>query len=509
MPASKDAGDPQLARGDPDRADRGVAVTLGLCFFLFYLLLWPGHVFGTDEVTVYETARALWERGDLAIPDAGPHVFRGRDGRPYGHFAIGQSVLLLPWYGLGKLALAALPEAWLPGFAGRARPPAGGSVEIAATTLYAPFASAVLVAIFFVFERRLGASLRGALLASLLLGAATYAATMSKFLLRHTSEAILILAAMLCWLRFHKTASLRALLAGSCAASLLVLVSVPATLAGPALAGYLGWALWLRRDSLRSHPALLARTALAIGLPPAVAIGVHMMLNHWLWGRWLESPMVAQRTLFETPFYVGAFGHLLSPGGSVFLYSPILLLAPWTFAGFWRTHRAELLTMIAVALTFFVVHSTFWSWTGLWSAPGPRYLLLVVPLFMLPLGPWLDCLRSVRGWAAVAVLGTAGAWIQLVLMAAPWGSVIRSMEYEKWEAPRYEFMFIPDQSPIVGSARALAAGYLAPWICALARGWPGFAPRPGPALLIFVAWAVCFGLALALLARRVRRHPAP
>ena len=46
-----------------------------------------------------------------------------------------------------------------------------------------------------------------------------------------------------------------------------------------------------------------------------------MAHNYALWGTLLESPMVGQRSLFSLPIHIGLAGYLLSPGGSVFVYS--------------------------------------------------------------------------------------------------------------------------------------------------------------------------------------------
>lgn len=495
----------------PPGADRRVALCLGACALLLYLVFWTGYLKSTDESAVYETARALYERADLAIPASGPHVFAGRDGRSYGHFSVGQSVLLLPFLGLGRLAEAALPDPWVAALAGPVRPgggapQGGGTIGIAAASLYGPFAAAVLVAVFFLFERRLGASLRSALAASVLLATTSYVAVMSGYTLRHTTEAVVILFALQAWYGYARSGRRRQLALGSVAASSLLLVSLPAAIVGPALGAYLLAVLHARKGDHRSGAAL-ARSAAAVALPLAVALTALLLLNRSLWGTWLESPMTAQRGSFGTPFYFGAWGHLLSPGGSIFLYSPLLLLAPTMLRHFATRHRAECWTFLAIGVVLLVVHSTFWSWTGLWSAPGPRYLFLVVPLFLLPLGPWLDAGLTARARCALVALASIGAVVQLVVLSASWDDVIVSMGYRTWAGPRYEFMFLPDHSPILGSAWTVARGDLAPWLATLARGWPGFAPAPGAAVLLFLLWLAAFAAALFTLARALGAHP--
>lgn len=493
------------------RGDRAIALRLGCCALLLYLVFWGGHLKSSDESAVFATTRSLWEERDVAIPPLGPHVYPGRDGRHYAHFSIGQSLLLLPFYGLGKLGGLVLPDPWVAALAGPVRPAGGppqggGTIEIAAASLYGPFAAAVLVALFFLFERRLGASRRSALLASALLATTTYVAAMSGYVLRHTTEAVLILLALYAWYGFARDGRLRDLAIGSAAAASLWIVSQPAVIVGPVLAAYLLAVLWAGRAQLAGGAAL-ARHAAAVALPLALALAALLAYNRHVWGSF-DNPMLAQRSLFGTPFLYGAQGHLLSPGGSVFAYSPLLLLAPWTFRRFWGSNRRELLAIAGIFLVLLAVHSTFWSWSGMFSAPGPRYLFVALPLGMLPLGPWLDA-ASRRARRAVVALAVLGAGVQFVLLAARWGWVIRTFGYETWPAPRYEFLFVPQLSPIVGSASAVAHGAWAPWLALLARGWPGAPPRPGAALLLLGLWALAFAAAVVWLLRAPRATPAP
>src|SRR5262249_41967065 len=150
-----------------------------------------------DETGVFDPALALYEHGALAVASPGMHVFRGRDGRYYTHFAIGQTILTLPFIAVGDALERAVGPERIRAAVGR---DAGGYLDprgspaIFAASAYAPIASGVLVAIFFLFERALGASRRAALCAAGLLGACTYVATHSVYFLQHTTEAIAILS---------------------------------------------------------------------------------------------------------------------------------------------------------------------------------------------------------------------------------------------------------------------------------------------------------------------------
>jgi hypothetical protein len=485
--------------------DRRLAVAFGLACFWVYLPLQHGQFAGTDEVGVYETARALYERGTLEVPP-GYHTFRTREGRVYSHFAVGQSVAALPFLALGRVAEATLPFRWRQALAGprveRGTIRWGGRVDIFTTGLYAPAASAVLAAIFLLWQRRLGASPRAALAASALLAGATYVATQSVFFLQHTSEAVAILGGLYGLHAFRVGGRLRALVAGSLVGSLALLVRVPAVAAAPALAAYALFAIWERRRA--GLPPRLAPAALALVAPAAAVLAVHVAVNRVKWGAWLASPFLGQAHAFTTPWHVGLAGFLLSPGCSVFVYSPLLLLAPWLLADFARRHRAECVAVVAVVASFLLVAARFELWTGLWSSPGPRYVFVATPLLLLPLGSWLDAHRRPVARAGVAVLAAAGLAVQLVLVLASWPAVIELMHYRTWEPPK-GFVWIASESPVPGALRALRAGWVDVWLWKLATGWEGRPGTPGPALALLGAWGVGLAAALLGLARALRR----
>jgi hypothetical protein len=488
---------------DLRRRDRRIATWLGIAAFLAYLPFFRGHFVGTDEAGVFLAARSLYERGTLEVRE-GAHRFRGRGGRIYPHFAPGLVVLALPLCALGDAVARVLPEPWLARI--QVRPEEPGRIdtlvspEIFAVALYPLLASGVLVAVFYLLERRLGASVRSALAAAALLGGASYVATHSVYFLRHTTEAITTLAAFHALLAYRQEGRLRSLALGSLWASLTLLVAVPATVGVLPLGFYALWLLWprLQAGSLPERARLLASAA----APALLVISVHIAVNQVLWGTWLESPMVAQRSHFSARLHVGLAGFLVSPGASVFVHSPLLLLLPWTLPPVWHAHRAECAVALASSLGTLLFCSAFESWPGLWSAPGPRYLFVVTPLLMLPLGPWLDTRRRAGVRALAWGLAVVGAGVQVVLLLARWSAVIRGMGYQKaFRDAGFAFLFVPTESPIVGSWRALVAGHVDPWLWGLARGSELRSGAPFAPAVLLALWCVALGLVL----RRLRQ----
>jgi hypothetical protein len=229
-------------------------------------------------------------------------------------------------------------------------------------------------------------------------------------------------------------------------------------------------------------------------------------VNHAKWGTWVASPFLTQTGVLGNPFSIGLVGLIASPGAGLVAFSPLTLLAPWLLADFARRRRAECAAVVAIGLSFWLLGGSFPAWTGLWSAPGPRYLYPLTPLLLLPLGPWLDAHPRGAWRRAVIVLAVLGAIAQLAVLGAEWSAVIAREHYLEWEPPK-GFVWSFTAGPIPASLRAIADGWLGPWLWTIAKGWPGRAGTPGLALLLLAVWAVAFGAACVKLRRLVAAPP--
>ncbi len=106
--------------------ERRIATWLAVVAALAYLPFNHCHFSGTDEMGVFEPAQELYLRGDMAVEE-GKHRFAGRDGRIYSHFAIGQSILVIPFLAVGD-ALGRWREVFLQALVGPAFQPDGQHV---------------------------------------------------------------------------------------------------------------------------------------------------------------------------------------------------------------------------------------------------------------------------------------------------------------------------------------------------------------------------------------------
>ena len=115
---------------------------------------------------------------------------------------------------------------------------------------------------------------------------------------------------------------------------------------------------------------------------------------------------VTGTSLYGNPL-IGALGLLVSPGKSVLLFSPPLVLALFG----WRRFRAQQPGIARAALLLIAVHFaviaslTFWGGDWAW---GPRYMVVTLPLVCLAL-PFIALPRAVTRGLIRARCGRAVA----------------------------------------------------------------------------------------------------
>jgi len=491
--------------------ERWICLLVGLLVGLWLLGFCRGHLSGSDELNVFETTRAITERGSLAIPPV-PNSRPGRDGRFYSPYAVGQPVAGVPFFALGLAADALLPDSWRRALAGerlvRDVRTWSGEPVIFTSMLYGPVMTGLLVALFFLIQRELGASLRSAIAASLLLGTCTYVAPMSSYLLRHTSEGVTVLSGLYFLIRFERSGARRDLAAGSLCASLTLLARLPGVVVALGFAVFLLPLLHARWRASRDPRAAL-RDLLAALAPAAVVLSLHMASNAVRWGTLLASPMLDEDSRFPYPIWLSAWGFLLSPGASIFVYSPLLLLAPAGLRALAQPRPRLVATILTVFASFLVFFSLYDGWTGLWAAPGPRYLFIPLLFLMLPLGPWLDGGRAGRRWGGALALGAFGLIVQVALLSTHFGTIANEMGWPDYK-PKWSFLFIPDANgPVPAALRALLSGrHLDVWLVRLASGWPGTEAHPGAAAVLACFWLLALALCAAWLRRLYRRSVA-
>jgi len=170
----------------------------------------------------------------------------------------------------------------------------------------------------------------------------------------------------------------------------------------------------------------------------------------------LRTIKISPKILFE-----GVWGYLFSPGKSIFLYSPPLLIVPFFWHKMKRSIKPELIA--ASILTFcylYVLGSASISKLGIlqpiWHGGmnwGVRYISPLIPLWMFVVFDIFRSLRPLQKKLIVVPLFLLGAWIQLVGVSTSYLLQYIDLPYNffigKTEVLVYEYAsFIPRYTPL-------------------------------------------------------------
>jgi len=181
----------------------------------------------------------------------------------------------------------------------------------------------------------------------------------------------------------------------------------------PGILGGVAFLAWRHRK--RALP-LIPHAALT-GAPFLIA---SLVYNYLCWG----SPLSTGYTPYFATYWgenplISLWGTFLSPGKSLLLYSPPLILGLVGIPRLVRDHRAACLAILAIAGPVLLVYSRYklngdWAW-------GPRFAVFVVPAFALSFAVVLD---HVRRWAVTAFV-VLGVCVQLLGISLYWDHFIR------------------------------------------------------------------------------------
>jgi hypothetical protein len=143
---------------------------IATCLGLFTLLLYIGTARGTlsfgDAASMLAVTRSIATQGSVAVPDA-PGAVRGVDGQCYSKYALGQSVLAVPFYLVGSHLCGNCDSS-------HSVNPSANPV-VYSVCLLGIFSGAATVVLFYAASVSLGFGQLGSALAALALGACTFA----------------------------------------------------------------------------------------------------------------------------------------------------------------------------------------------------------------------------------------------------------------------------------------------------------------------------------------------
>jgi hypothetical protein len=164
-----------------------------------------------------------------------------------------------------------------------------------------------------------------------------------------------------------------------------------------------------------------------------------------------DSSWRLDREGWARPIWIGLYGNLFSPGRSIFLYSPPIILALFVWSKFYQRYRAEALLFLMIIITYLVAYSLYGHWHGGW-AWGPRFLMPLLPLFIIPIGYFLEGRRRI---IITTLLAGLGVGVQLLGITINYSYIHWDWLAMNLSLKNPDYLFLPAISPIPMHLQAL------------------------------------------------------
>jgi hypothetical protein len=364
------------------RIGRLVAAT-ALCL---YIATAGGNLGSSDAVFTYEVTKSLVTEGSVGVAynvkDSELH--RGLDGRFYSPFGIGQSVFNIPFFVAGRAL-----RAWLPLRLGTPE-----ALDKAVVAMGNTVAAAGVVWVVFLLAWRLSGDLRAAMSTALAVGFGTLLWPYAKLGFNAPLTTWCLSGGVyLAWTGVGLASTARLAGAGALIAGAF-LTRHEAMLAAPVVA------LWIVTGRPGWRQRLTGVTW--FGLPLVLALVFWCWYNAIRFGDPLNTGYADDPTVGATDSLVGGlYGLLFSPGRSLFVYTPLVVAGLVMFPALARADRGLAYLNGGLSLAFLAFYASLSSWEG-GRSYGPRYLVPILPLLVLPV---VFALRSAQGVGRRAVTG--------------------------------------------------------------------------------------------------------
>jgi len=432
---------------EPNRASNAAphrkwVIAAGIFFVILavYVLSSPGRIDIVDGQARYDVTYHWLLEGRPVVRDLMICHFmsvKGRSGLAYSYYGPAGSVFAMPLVWLGLLD---------------DDPP--GETSRFLFSLTSSVFGALVTVVLYLFYVELGLSLRKALAWATMSSFATLIWPAANSTFDNAQHAFFVITALyLGFLGAQRKSRLLAII-GGIAAGVLILYQEYFVLIIPGLAiSTLSWpraeAMANRQDHTqgRQHHGKrltfqLKRAVQAIGslirvacqrageprecclrfllflAATSVGAALSLVYNNLRFGSFFQNGKVIFATQRGYPLLgnpvAGFLTLLVSPGKSVFLYSPPIILAVWGFRSLWR-RKPEIGTAVVAVTTVLVLFISCISFAGGDWCWGPRYLVPLIPLWALTF-PFVSLKGRLRRGLMLALL-TTGFVVQVLALS--------------------------------------------------------------------------------------------
>jgi hypothetical protein len=409
-------------------------------FTCLYVLTSGGHFYASDDVQKFEALDTLLRTGQVWFKDGWAI---GLEGRHCSWFALGTSLLMLPGYGIGRLAVAAVP--WLP----------AQFVVRFFITLQNAVITAGLVTLLAGYARWLGYRAQACVFAAVALGLGTMAWPYAKSAWSEPGSTLMLFGA---FVALHlatrdRLAGGKLLVAGVLLAGAVFVRQELAAV----IPGALVWLIWRQRAT----PGLLVRGIALLAIPLSLVAALTIWYNLARYGQitGFVNFQSVQDNLVLPPggrpvwALLNLWHYTFNPSDGLFWFAPAVWLGVLGARRFVR-EQPEATSLALVALLPLLFFFTYvwglsdWAW-------GLRYAYVFQPFLCLPAAAlWQQVPRGRVAWGAIVGVGVA---VQLLAVTTNFNYLLERERLNEPSLTVQQIMTQPAHSPLWLAAKSTPA----------------------------------------------------
>ncbi len=348
-----------------------------------YLLTFNGQFHSIDEFNLYAMTESLVQLGSTSVPQTNFAAYHNQ----VGEHEIGFPIVAVPLYALAK-NFKFLNNIYF-------------------VMLLNPFLVALSSALIYLIARELDYSASGSAFSAFAYGFGSLGWFYALSFYREPLVGFLLLVSIYGMLGWRNLGNRSLLYIGILALLLSPLVKVNILFSLPFL-----FLVARKRDQNWTWRTYVAVSAVLLGV-----FLLFQLLYYWRTGGWWDYLQILQTTPYQILLRI--YGQLLSPVKGLVFYMPIFVLAMF---GLWNMRRRHPFVTTGLGLAFMALlgATSFYSvWYG-GQSWGPRLLVPIIPIIMIPLAGLWDRLERWPLRVLVLLLFLVSVSIQFAVATNDW-----------------------------------------------------------------------------------------
>ena len=356
-------------------------LTLLLCIPLFST--YQSYVISDTNIFL-NTAVSTYELSDLSL-QSGPDSVTGETVRQHAKYGLGMAFYLLPYIAINDVATKAFPKM-------------DPNIIIGLPNVVL---LALLVELLYLSVLALGYSRRRALFIALLATFGTFVYPYINIIFSELLQAVCVTGAFAALMWGKKSDDIRKRTSLFALAGALLGYGV---LTKGVILIFLPLFIIYMLASLKKDGKARLRPVIGFFITLSIFGLIVAFLNYSRFGSPFEFGYRDETGLFVNPILSGIRNFILNPNKGLLFFAPITIFLPFALWKFSKKFRSEALLIAALFTANIVFYSAWWAWEG-GECWGPRLLLPIVPLGVVPVAALIERRSSIIIITLVFLLG--------------------------------------------------------------------------------------------------------